>query len=416
MNRVIVIGGGASGMLAAIFSANQNSNTILIDRMERVGRKLRITGKGRGNLTNIADVDEFMNNFPGNGRFLHSALNFFSNRDVMKFFENLGIELKIERGGRVFPKSDRAQDLVDALDSKLRDLNVEIHSKSRVIKILTESNRVTGVELHDGRKIFANRVILATGGKSYPATGSTGDGYELARYLGHSITPILPSLIPLETVEDFVKDLQGLTLKNVRAKFNRHEEFGEMLFTHFGISGPIILTLSRDVARSLSQKSPVTISIDLKPALTFDQLENRILRDFSKFRRKTIRNGLTELLPMKLIPIILDVAKIDSNLQVDQISQNSRRKLIETLKNFQLTIKSTRPIDEAIVTQGGIATKEINPKTMESKIIHGLFFAGEVIDIDGFTGGFNLQAAFSTGAVAGNFSGINNDRSEINDR
>ena len=403
-------------MLAAIFSANQNSNTILIDRMERVGRKLRITGKGRGNLTNIADVDEFMNNFPGNGRFLHSALNFFSNRDVMKFFENLGIELKIERGGRVFPKSDRAQDLVDALDSKLRDLNVEIHSKSRVIKILTESNRVTGVELRDGRKIFGNRVILATGGESYPATGSTGDGYELARDLGHSITPILPSLIPLETVEDFVKDLQGLTLKNVRAKFNRHEEFGEMLFTHFGISGPIILTLSRDVARSLSQKSPATISIDLKPALTFDQLENRILRDFSKFRRKTIRNGLTELLPMKLIPIILDVAKIDSNLQVDQISQNSRRKLIETLKNFQLTIKSTRPIDEAIVTQGGIATKEINPKTMESKIVHGLFFAGEVIDIDGFTGGFNLQAAFSTGAVAGNFSGINNDRSEINDR
>ena len=414
MNRVIVIGGGASGMLAAIFSANQNSNTILIDRMDRVGRKLRITGKGRGNLTNIADVDEFMNNFPGNGRFLHSALNFFSNRDVMKFFENLGIELKIERGGRVFPKSDRAQDLVDALDSKLRDLNVEIHSQSRVTKILTESNRVTGVEFHDGRKIFGNRVILATGGKSYPATGSTGDGYELARNLGHSITPILPSLIPLETVEDFVKDLQGLTLKNVRAKFNRHEEFGEMLFTHFGISGPIILTLSRDVARSLSQKSPVTISIDLKPALTFDQLENRILRDFSKFRRKTIRNGLTELLPMKLIPVVLEFSTIDPDSRVDQISQNSRRKLIETLKNFQLTIKSTRPIDEAIVTQGGIATKEINPKTMESKIIHGLFFAGEVIDIDGFTGGFNLQAAFSTGAVAGYFA--NNDRSEINDR
>lgn len=401
-------------MLAAIFSANQNSNTILIDRMDRVGRKLRITGKGRGNLTNIADVDEFMKNFPGNGRFLHSALNFFSNRDVMKFFENLGIELKIERGGRVFPKSDRAQDLVDALDSKLHELNVEIHSKSRVIKILTESNRVTGVELHDGRKIFGNRVILATGGKSYPATGSTGDGYQLARDLGHSITPILPSLIPLETVEDFVKDLQGLTLKNVRAKFNRREEFGEMIFTHFGISGPIILTLSREIARSLSQKSPVTISIDLKPALTFDQLENRILRDFSKFRRKTIRNGLTELLPMKLIPIILDVAKIDPNSQVDQISQKSRRKLIETLKNFQLTIKSTRPIDEAIVTQGGISTKEINPKTMESKIVHGLFFAGEVIDIDGFTGGFNLQAAFSTGAVAGYFA--NNDRSEINDR
>ena len=238
----------------------------------------------------------------------------------------------------------------------------------------------------------------------------------MARNLGHSITPILPSLIPLETVEDFVKDLQGLTLKNVRAKFNRHEEFGEMLFTHFGISGPIILTLSRDVARSLSQKSPVTISIDLKPALTFDQLENRILRDFSKFRRKTIRNGLTELLPMKLIPVVLEFSTIDPDSRVDQISQNSRRKLIETLKNFQLTIKSTRPIDEAIVTQGGIATKEINPKTMESKIIHGLFFAGEVIDIDGFTGGFNLQAAFSTGAVAGYFSGINNDRSEINDR
>ena len=411
MQRVIIIGGGAAGMMAAIFSAGVGADTLLLEKMPNLGSKLKITGKGRGNITNIADHADFIKNIPGNGKFLHSALNFFSNQDVMEFFETMDVILKIERGGRVFPASDHAQDFIDALEKYMSNRHVKIRRDTRVKKILTEQKKIAGVELTTGEKIPADRIVLATGGRSYPGTGSTGDGYNLAKNLGHTIETILPSLVPLETVETFPQDLQGLSLKNVRAKFfldgkKKAEQFGEMLFTHFGISGPIILTLSREVSIALNsdKNSEAKIFVDLKPALSFEKLQDRILRDFSKFRRKSIKNAMVDLLPKKLIPVVLNLSEIDPELQVDQLSQNSRKNLVDTIKNLPMTIKATRPIDEAIVTIGGVSTKEINPKTMESKIVSGLFFAGEIIDVDGYTGGFNLQAAFSTGAVAGNFA------------
>ncbi len=395
-------------MMSAIRAAEHGANVTLLEKMPKVGRKLGITGKGRCNLTNNADIAEFVKNIH-NGKFLYSAFKSFSASDTVNFFENLGVSTKIERGGRIFPVSDDANEIVDALTRKMSVLGVDVRKNSPVTDILVENKKIIGVKVV-GDKIFtADAVILATGGLSYPKTGSTGDGFNFARKLGHTITEILPALVPLETEEEFVHDLQGLSLKNVRVKLlsdgkSVDEQFGEMLFTHFGVSGPIILTLSRKAAKLLSDGRFVEIEINLKPALTPEQLDARILRDFDKFRRKTMKNALIDLLPSKLIPIVLDLAYLPEEKRVDDIKQAERRRLVEILQCLPLTIKKTRPIDEAIITSGGISIKEVNPKTFESKIIKNLYIIGEILDIDGFTGGFNLQAAWSMGNSAGIFA------------
>ena len=394
-------------MMAAIRAA-QGANVTLFEKMPRVGRKLGITGKGRCNLTNTADVAEVVKNIPGNGKFLFSALKNFSSADTVRFFNDLGVATKIERGGRIFPVSDDATEVIDALTRRLALVGVDVRTNSPVTEILAEGHKVRGV-LVNGKMLECDAVILATGGASYPATGSTGDGFRMARRLGHTVTDILPALVPLETEETFVRDLQGLSLKNVRVKLmadgKRVDElFGEMLFTHFGVSGPIILTLSRQVAQLLAAGCFVEIEINLKPALSPEQLDARILRDFDKFRRKTARNAMVDLLPAKLIAPVLDLAFIDESKRVDDITATERRRLVETLRTLPLTITRTRPIDEAIVTAGGISIKEIDPRSMQSKIVSGLFIVGEVADVDGFTGGFNLQAAWAMGNAAGIFA------------
>ncbi|MBQ9442572.1 MAG: NAD(P)/FAD-dependent oxidoreductase [Selenomonadaceae bacterium] len=405
--KVIVIGGGPAGMMAAIRAAENSAEVILFEKNNRLGKKLSITGKGRCNLTNIADVPEVVKNIPGNGKFLYSALKNFTTSDTINFFESLGLKTKIERGGRVFPESDSATEVIEVLTKKLALLNVDVQLNSKVTEIISDGKKILGVEV--GKKFFyADRIILATGGASYPATGSTGDGFKFAKKLGHTVTKIFPALVPLEVEEDFTKPLQGLSLRNVRVTLNAdnkkiREIFGEMLFTHFGISGPIILTLSGEVAKLLDEKKFVEILINLKPALTAEQLDARILRDFEKFKRKSIKNSLVELLPQKLIPIILDLSYIDGEKKVDDVSKIERRRLVEVLQNLPLTVTKTRPIDEAIVTAGGVSVKEIDPKTMQSKILQGLYIIGEVADVDGFTGGFNLQAAWAMGNAAGNF-------------
>ena len=405
--KVIVIGGGPAGMMAAIRAAENSAEVILFEKNNRLGKKLSITGKGRCNLTNIADVPEVVKNIPGNGKFLYSALKNFTTADTINFFESLGLKTKIERGGRVFPESDSAAEVIEVLTKKLALLNVDVQLNSKVTEIISDGKKILGVEV--GKKFFySDRIILATGGSSYPATGSTGDGFKFAKKLGHIVTKIFPALVPLEVEEDFIKPLQGLSLRNVRVTLNAdnkkiREIFGEMLFTHFGISGPIILTLSGEVAKLLDEKNFVEILINLKPALTAEQLDARILRDFEKFKRKSIKNSLVELLPQKLIPIILDLSYIDGEKKVDDVSKIERRRLVEVLQNLPLTVTKTRPIDEAIVTAGGVSVKEIDPKTMQSKILQGLYIIGEVADVDGFTGGFNLQAAWAMGNAAGKF-------------
>ena len=403
--KVVVIGGGPAGIMSSIRAAENGAEVTLFERNNKLGKKLSITGKGRCNMTNIADVQEVIKNIPDGGKFLYSALKNFSSADTINFFENLGLKTKVERGGRVFPASDKASDVIEILSQRLAILNVDVKLNSRVTEIFTYDKKVRGVDV-SGKFFDADAVILATGGMSYPATGSTGDGFKLAEKIGHTVTKIFPALVPLETEEVFVKDLQGLSLKNVRVTLKVDDKkiteiFGEMLFTHFGISGPIILTISRRVAEFLDEKKFVEAVINLKPALTPEQLDARILRDFEKYKRKAIKNALVELLPHKLIPIILDLAFVDENKKIDNVTKVERHRLIEILQNLPLTISKTRPIDEAIVTAGGISLKEIDPKTMQSKIIEGLFIVGEVADIAGFTGGFNLQAAWAMGNAAG---------------
>ena len=402
---VAVIGGGPAGMIAAIRAAENSAQVTLFEKNNRLGRKLSITGKGRCNLTNTADIAEVVKNIPGNGKFLYSALKNFTTTDTIDFFESLGLKTKVERGGRVFPASDNAHEVIDVLTKKLFSLDVEVKLDSKVTEIISDGEKVFGVEV-GGKFLNFDRIILATGGASYPATGSTGDGFKFAKNLGHTVTEILPALVPLEVEEDFVKTLQGLSLKNVRATLfadNKKvtEIFGEMLFTHFGISGPIILTISRTVAKLLAEKKFVEVRINLKPALTVEQLNARILRDFEKFKKKSVKNALAKLLPQKLIAPILDLSFIDEDKKVTEITKAERQRFLENLRELTLTITKTRPIAEAIVTSGGVSVKEINPATMESKILRGLYIIGEVADIDGFTGGFNLQAAWAMGNLAG---------------
>ena len=399
--KVIVVGGGPAGMCAAISAKKSGYDVILLEKTSRLGKKLSITGKGRCNITSSLDMSEFIQNIPGNGRFLYSAFQKFTNKDILNL---INIPTKNERGNRVFPVSDRAEDVVEALKRKLDGVNIEYNTK--VEKILVKDNQVYGVKAKN--KIYeADKVIIATGGLSYPMTGSTGDGYEMAKQVSHTVTELKPSLVAMTTEGESLEEcqmLQGLTLKNVAIKVfenNKkvYDDFGEMLFTHFGISGPIVLSASAHLVRTKMKNA--IFEIDLKPGLTEEKLQERILRDFDKYKNKEIRNGLNDLLPKAMIPVIIEKSSIDENKKINEIKKEERNKLIENIKHFKIQITGFRPIKEAIVTAGGINVKEINPKTMQSKIVKGLYFAGEIIDVDAYTGGFNLQIAYSTGFTAG---------------
>jgi predicted Rossmann fold flavoprotein len=410
MKKVVVIGAGAAGLVAAGFAA-KNAEVLIIEKNDRVGRKLAITGKGRCNITNSADISDFIENIPGNGRFLYSALYSFTNDDVIEFFNKLGVKTKVERGGRVFPVSDSAKDVVNALYKFNKDNNVKIRYGTSVKEILTDNDKVTGVRLDNNEVISCDKVILATGGKSYPATGSTGDGYEIAKKLGHKIVSPKPSLVGLISDDEWISELQGLSLKNVEFSLmdsrgkQIYSEFGEMLFTHFGVSGPIVLSGSRVLHKYMNDNRKVNginAKIDLKPALDFKKLDLRVQRDFEKYINKELKNALFELLPERLIPIVIKLSNIDEHKKVNVITAEERKRMVEVLKNLEFSIDELRPIDEAIITAGGVCVDEINPSTMESKNIQGLYFCGEVIDVDAYTGGFNLQIAFSTAFLAGN--------------
>ncbi len=408
-NDVVVIGAGAAGIMAALIAARNGAKVVLIEKNKSIGRKLAITGAGRCNVTNYSDINELVANIPGNGRFLFSAFRSFSPESLMDFIQNeLGTPLKIERGNRVFPESDKAQDIVGAFYQGLKNYGVEIITETKVTGIIVSAeNRIHGVKIEDGTDIKSQVVIIATGGLSYPGTGSTGDGYKFAKEMGHTVTELTPALIPLETRETWVKDLEGLSLINVEVTSfyqgkKLQSEFGEMIFTGFGLSGPIILSLSRAIAPLVLKKpDSVIINIDLKPALSEDELDLRVQRDFAKSVRKIYKNSLDDLLPKKLIPVIIELSGINPMKPVHQITKEERSELVYILKNLRFTITRPRPIAEAIVTAGGINIKEINPGTMESKMVPGLYFVGEVVDVDGYTGGFNLQIAFSMGYAAG---------------
>lgn len=400
-------------MLSAISAAKLGDKVTILEKMNSCGRKLLITGKGRCNITSSLNIDEFIKNIPGNGKFLYSAFQNFTNEDIIKLLQKEGVSVKNERGNRIFPISDKSQDVLNALLRTLNKLNVTIKTNTKVSKIIVENNIVKGVETNN-EKIYADKVIIATGGKSYPATGSTGDGYEFAKSTGHEVTQIKGSLVPLETYEvNLYKTLQGLSLKNVSIKIKDmekskviYEDFGEMIFTHFGISGPIILSSSSILLRyknieNLLKNKNVKAYIDLKPALTEEQLDLRIRRDFEEIKNKQYKNSLDKLLPQKIISTIIEKTKIDENKKVNEITKEERTRIVKVLKNFEITIKQFRPVEEAIITAGGVCVKQINPKTMESKIVNGLYFAGEIIDVDAYTGGFNLQIAYSTGYTAG---------------
>lgn len=427
--KVIVIGGGPAGMMAAITAQKSNNEVTLLEKNATLGKKFSITGKGRCNITSsLENMDDFIKNTPGNGKFLYSSFRNFTNKDIIKL---LNIPTKVERGNRIFPVSDKAQDVVNALEKQLK--GVKIIKDIKVEEILTENIddnnnnccnhnfnnnekennnskstiiRAIGVKTNKGN-YYADKIILATGGKSYPLTGSTGDGYEMAKKLGHTITEIKPSLVAMTVTKNSLQDcqeLQGLTLKNVSIqlienKKNIYKDFGEMLFTHFGVSGPIILSASSHLVRT-KMINPKII-VDMKPALSSEKLEDRILRDFKKYQNKEIKNALNDLLPQKMIPVIIRKSNINFEKKVNEITKEERKQLINSIKNFTIEIEGFRSIDEAIITAGGVSIKEINPKTMESKIVKGLYFAGEIIDVDAYTGGFNLQIAYSTGYTAG---------------
>ena len=408
LRKIVIIGAGAAGLKAAIsanFNYKGNAEITVLEKNERPARKVMITGKGRCNVTNNCDMDTLISSVPKNGRFLYSAFSSFTPQDVMTFFESVGVPLKTERGNRVFPVSDKAVDIVDALVKTAKAGGAKIIN-AKAEEILVENGAVTGVKLNDGQVIPADSVILATGGMSYPLTGSTGDGYKMAKKLGHTVTELKPSLVPLTIHEGFCTHLSGLSLKNITfsvfengKKKPLFSEMGEMLFTHFGVSGPLVLSASSHI-RYMGKKE-YTAFIDLKPALTLEQLDNRVLRDFAEEQNKDFANSLSKLLPKSLIPVIIKLSGIPNNKKVNQISREERLNLCSIMKALPLHITGFRPIEEAIITSGGISVKEIDPKTMQSKLVNGLFFAGEIIDVDAYTGGFNLQIAFSTGFVAG---------------
>ncbi|HEU19832.1 MAG TPA: NAD(P)/FAD-dependent oxidoreductase [Deltaproteobacteria bacterium] len=422
---VTVVGGGAAGLIAAAQSAEMGAKTLLLEKMDRPGRKLRITGKGRCNLTNIVSLPEFIDHFGRNGRFLHQAFSRFFSEDLIDFFEKIGVRTVVERGGRVFPASEKAQDVVDALASLVKRRGVAVVTESPVQRLIIENGIIRGVSVSSvhtresnppssqvATQIYrSDHVIIATGGASYPATGSSGDGYRLAESAGHTVIPIRPALIPLETAGTCSSKLQGLSLRNVTAAVmvngkKKSTAMGEMIFTHFGVSGPIILSLSGNAVDALRSNQSVAVSIDLKPALDEAKLEDRLLRDFAQQGKKYFKTYLKELLPRKLIPVCIELTGINGDKLCHQITATERRMLLMWLKDFCLPVTGHQPLAEAIITAGGVDTREINPRTMESKLVHGLYFSGEVLDIAADTGGFNLQAAFSTGWLAGRHCGL----------
>ena len=406
MSRVAVIGGGAAGMLAAIAAAEHGHQVQLFEKNEKLGKKIYITRKGRCNVTNACDTEELFAAVVHNPKFLYSSFYSFTNQDMMELVERNGCPLKTERGGRVFPVSDKSSDVIRALTVCLKNAGVQVRLYEEVDSVETRDGRVSGIRLKKTREIVsADAVIVATGGLSYPSTGSTGDGYRFAEKTGHTVTDLSPALVPFETAEPVGRDLQGLALKNIQAKILKgkkvlYEEFGEMLFTHFGVSGPVLLSASSYGAAQL-KKGPLTLSLDLKPALSEEQLDARILRDFEEQKNKQYKNSLSRLLPAKMIPVIVERSGIDPDKKINEITKEERRRIVQAVKDFRLTLTGLRGYKEAIITQGGISVREINPSTMESKLVKGLYFAGEVLDLDAVTGGYNLQIAWSTGHLAG---------------
>ncbi len=403
--KVLIIGGGAAGMMAAIHAADGGAEVTLLERNPALGKKLRITGKGRCNVTNACTLQEFLQSVPRNPRFLYAALNHLSGEDVCRFFEERGVPLKVERGRRVFPVSDRAEDIVRCLSDAVRVCGVRLLT-GRARSLVVEDGAVRGCVTDEQGRIDADRVILCTGGVSYPRTGSDGDGHRLAREVGHTVTPLIPSLIPLTSADKDCAALQGLSLKNVSLSVVRtdtgktvYEDFGEMMFTHFGMTGPMVLSASAHLSDVKAGK--YRAEINLKPALDEKTLDGRILSDFAKYRNKDFLNALSDLLPQKMIPVVIARSGISPRKKVNSVTKEERRALVETIRRFSVSIDGFRPITEAIVTRGGVAVNEVNPKTMESKLVAGLYLAGELLDVDAYTGGYNLQIAFSTGALAG---------------
>lgn len=405
MKNVIVIGGGAAGMMAAVTAAEQGAKVVLLEKNEKLGKKLYITGKGRCNVTNACDTEALFKNVVTNSRFLYSAFYTFTNENTMDFFRECGVPLKIERGDRVFPVSDKSSDVIAGLAQKLQQVGVKVRYQAEVNKVCTEEGRITGVMLQNGETLLCDACIVATGGISYTSTGSTGDGYTFAKLCGHTIKDCYPSLVALKIAEPFAKEVEGLSLKNVRLKVTQgkkelYNEFGEMLFTANGVSGPLVLSASAVITDKLSEKETV-LSLDLKPALSKEELDSRILRDFEEAKNKQFKNALDKLLPARLIRVIIEMSGIPEEKQVNSVTKQERNALVELLKGMKLHVTGTGGFNEAVITRGGVSVKEVNPSTMESKLVHGLYFAGEVLDVDALTGGYNLQIAWSTGYVAG---------------
>ena len=405
MSKVVVIGGGAAGCFAAYFAALNKNQVTLLEKNEKLGKKIYITGKGRCNLTNASDMDILFNNVMSNKKFLYSAFYAFDNMQVIDWFESFGMKTKTERGNRVFPESDHSSDVIAALQRALRKEKVNISFNTTVSDIITEGGKISGLKLKDNTIIKCDNVIVATGGLSYPSTGSTGDGYLFAKKCGHQVTDCSPSLVPFNVKEDWIKELQGLSLKNVKVSIYNdkkllYQDFGEMLFTHFGVSGPLILSASASIKKTFVNL-PLRLGIDLKPALSAEELDKRILRDFEENKNRQLKNSLSKLLPAKMIPVIIRLTGINPDKSVNEITKEERNCLLGLLKNFPLTLNGLRDFKEAIITKGGVSVKEINPSTMESKLMPGLYFAGEVLDLDAMTGGYNLQIAWSTGYLAG---------------
>ena len=405
MSKILVVGGGAVGMMAAVTAARRGKNVLLLEKNEKLGKKLFITGKGRCNLTNSAEVEELFNAVVSNPKFLYSSFYSFTNDQVIGFFEELGVKTKVERGGRVFPESDHSSDVIRALEQEMKRLGVRISLRTEVKEILTEDGRAKGVRLSSGRMIAADAVIVATGGISYPSTGSTGDGYRFARECGHKVTDLSPALVPMEVKEWYAKELMGLSLRNIGiritdGKKKLYEEFGEMLFTHYGVTGPVILSASSIVGKKLKEH-PLTLHIDLKPALTEEQLDKRVLREFEANHNRQFKNAVDSLFPAKLKPVAIELSGIPEEKKVNEVTKEERLHFVRLIKDFSMTLTGLRGYHEAIITKGGVSVKEIDPGTMESKLVKGLYFAGEVLDLDAVTGGYNLQIAWSTGYLTG---------------
>lgn len=405
MRKIIVVGGGAAGMMAAVTAARKGKNVLLLEKNEKLGKKLFITGKGRCNITNSAEIDELFSAVVSNPKFLYSSFYSLTNDQVIEFFEELGVKTKVERGGRVFPESDHSSDVIRALEQELKRLGAEIRLRTEVKEILAEGGRAKGVRLSSGEKLNADAVIIATGGISYPSTGSTGDGYRFARECGHKVTELSPALVPMEVEEWYAKELMGLSLRNIEIKITDgkkklYEEFGEMLFTHYGMTGPVILSASSIVGKKLKEH-PLTLHIDLKPALTEEQLDKRVLREFEANHNRQFKNAADSLFPAKLKPVIVELSGIPEEKKVNEVTKEERLRFVRMIKDFSMTLTAMRGYNEAIITKGGVSVKEIDPGTMESKLVNRLYFAGEVLDLDAVTGGYNLQIAWSTGYLAG---------------